>query len=578
MANRAGYRSEPLGGSIAGATRRLEASSSSTGALDPTALAFEQVLASLARVEVRLDAAERHLIQIGLEGHRIRRGIDRSGMQRQLLLINTNYGLVANIPVATIDHPYRIIWRGSVTAAAEKGVVVDCRLRGTATGHVPPSENEWGWREGEPYSDMQRFDQRRQDQPPPPTRPDPQPPYSDWARERTAWDNPDHRHEIHAGRQSTTWGSPWARHDGGGYSEPHRYDHYRSDRPRYEKMIPPCFDGSDAVNWISRVPVVVGGNPPNRVVSDDERSDPGRYRRIGFFGDKIGGCDKKEFEMALQDRIMEETKDKKNAVEAYVYDMRNKLHDKYHEFVTESDREQLISRLQEVEDWLYEDGEDETKGVYIAKLDELKKQVDPIEERFKEHSERGTVLSDCVEAEAWLREKQQHQDTLPKYTTPVLLSAEVRKKAESLDRSCRPIMMKPKPAAKPFTPEPVPTERGMEVVSDEEDDEDKIWEEEQVRKGLGKWPDDGVGIQGAGSPVGGLSRLPPSGMHHPTQNVDGRSCYNNVGGVSFDMFGQDVNLRKWMDITRRSEARRVKADSKRKLAMEPFLVFFNIKP
>ncbi|KAI9076291.1 hypothetical protein K1719_041716 [Acacia pycnantha] len=34
----------------------------------------------------------------------------------------------------------------------------------------------------------------------------------------------------------------------------------------------------------------------------------------------------KEFEMALQDRVMEETKEKKNAVEAYVYDMRNKQH------------------------------------------------------------------------------------------------------------------------------------------------------------------------------------------------------------------------------------------------------------
>lgn len=33
----------------------------------------------------------------------------------------------------------------------------------------------------------------------------------------------------------------------------------------------------------------------------------------------------KEFEMALQDRIMEETKDRKNALEAYVYDMRNKV-------------------------------------------------------------------------------------------------------------------------------------------------------------------------------------------------------------------------------------------------------------
>ncbi|CAA0837237.1 Heat shock 70 kDa protein 14 [Striga hermonthica] len=194
----------------------------------------------------------------------------------------------------------------------------------------------------------------------------------------------------------------------------------------------------------------------------------------------------KEFEMALQDRVMEETKDKKNAVEAYVYDMRNKLHDKYHEFVTESDKEQLIARLQEVEDWLYEDGEDETKGVYIAKLDELKKQGDPIEERFKEHSERGMVidqlaycinsyreaamssdpkfdhidhaekqkvLNECVEAEGWLREKKQHQDTLPKYATPVLLSGDVRKKAEALDRFCRPIMTKPKPA-KPASPEP----------------------------------------------------------------------------------------------------------------------------
>lgn len=32
-----------------------------------------------------------------------------------------------------------------------------------------------------------------------------------------------------------------------------------------------------------------------------------------------------EYKMAFQDRVMEETKDKKNAVEAYVYDMRNKV-------------------------------------------------------------------------------------------------------------------------------------------------------------------------------------------------------------------------------------------------------------
>ncbi|KAL9323124.1 hypothetical protein ACSQ67_011177 [Phaseolus vulgaris] len=195
----------------------------------------------------------------------------------------------------------------------------------------------------------------------------------------------------------------------------------------------------------------------------------------------------KEFEMALQDRVMEETKDKKNAVEAYVYDMRNKLNDKYQEFVIDSEREAFTTKLQEVEDWLYEDGEDETKGVYIAKLEELKKQGDPVEERYKEFTERGSiidqlvycinsyreaamssdpkfdhidinekqkVLNECLEVEKWLREKKLQQDTLPKYASPVLLSADIRKKAEAVDRFCKPIMTKPKPPPpKPATPE-----------------------------------------------------------------------------------------------------------------------------
>ena len=49
------------------------------------------------------------------------------------------------------------------------------------------------------------------------------------------------------------------------------------------------------------------------------------------------------------------------------------LSEKYHEYMTESEREAFLAKLQEVEDWLYEDGEDETKGVYVAKLEELKK-------------------------------------------------------------------------------------------------------------------------------------------------------------------------------------------------------------
>lgn len=49
------------------------------------------------------------------------------------------------------------------------------------------------------------------------------------------------------------------------------------------------------------------------------------------------------------------------------------LNDKYQEFVTASERDDFTAKLQEVEDWLYDEGEDETKGVYTAKLEELKK-------------------------------------------------------------------------------------------------------------------------------------------------------------------------------------------------------------
>ncbi|RYQ99610.1 hypothetical protein Ahy_B07g087556 [Arachis hypogaea] len=180
----------------------------------------------------------------------------------------------------------------------------------------------------------------------------------------------------------------------------------------------------------------------------------------------------KEFEMALQDRVMEETKYKKNAVEAYVYEMRNKmrlifslflpnfkykcplfdLNDKYQDFVTAPEREDFSARLQQVEDWLYEDGEDETKGL-LRNLKNLKSKVILLKLVIKntqrgaqdaamssdpkfDHidiNEKQKVLNECVEVEKWLREKKQQQESLPKYANPVLLSAEIRK-AEAVDR------------------------------------------------------------------------------------------------------------------------------------------------
>lgn len=52
----------------------------------------------------------------------------------------------------------------------------------------------------------------------------------------------------------------------------------------------------------------------------------------------------KENEMEFQDRIMEETKESKSVVEAYVYNMRNKLCNKFQDFLTDYKREEMLVR------------------------------------------------------------------------------------------------------------------------------------------------------------------------------------------------------------------------------------------
>ena len=42
-------------------------------------------------------------------------------------------------------------------------------------------------------------------------------------------------------------------------------------------------------------------------------------------------------------------------------------------------------------------------------------------------------MIECSEAETWLAEKKQQQDALPKHANLVLLAADLKKKAETLD-------------------------------------------------------------------------------------------------------------------------------------------------
>ncbi len=63
----------------------------------------------------------------------------------------------------------------------------------------------------------------------------------------------------------------------------------------------------------------------------------------------------------------------------------------------QAEREALSAALSETEDWLYGDGEDETKSVYVAKLAELRGRGGPIEER---------AADDASRPGAWLQQLQ----------------------------------------------------------------------------------------------------------------------------------------------------------------------------
>ena len=91
-----------------------------------------------------------------------------------------------------------------------------------------------------------------------------------------------------------------------------------------------------------------------------------------------------ENEMISQDRQESDRLVAKNSLEEYVIEMRRKCGEELERFVESEAREAFVRKLDGVEDWLYEDGEDELKSVYVAKLIELETIGSPIVERHRQ--------------------------------------------------------------------------------------------------------------------------------------------------------------------------------------------------
>lgn len=78
--------------------------------------------------------------------------------------------------------------------------------------------------------------------------------------------------------------------------------------------------------------------------------------------------------MVASDQQEKERIDARNALEEYVYELREKLSsdEEFTTFVNENERSTLDNQLQYLEKWLYEEGEESELQIFIQELNSLK--------------------------------------------------------------------------------------------------------------------------------------------------------------------------------------------------------------
>jgi len=225
--------------------------------------------------------------------------------------------------------------------------------------------------------------------------------------------------------------------------------------------------------------------PEKKLVTRREKILAEEVVHADYAKDVVAGLTSQELDMALQDRVVQETNDAKNRVEEYVYNMRDALSSRLAPYEHEDARAALSKELDGVEEWLYGDGENCNKGVYVEKLQALQAKGDPISDRAREFEmvpdalarldkaveansllsqttepkfahispeERATVTEECARAGEWLTQQKEALASAPKTAMPPVTVGQVDDKVAELSRFCKEVMGKPKPAPPPPPP------------------------------------------------------------------------------------------------------------------------------
>jgi molecular chaperone DnaK (HSP70) len=100
-----------------------------------------------------------------------------------------------------------------------------------------------------------------------------------------------------------------------------------------------------------------------------------------------------ECQLKSKDKEEKDKSDAKNELEELVYSIRDKLYSSLEKYVQEGERSNLSKTCDEIEDWLYGDGEDQPKNVYVERKTNLDAAVAPVRHRATEHENRQSSLN-----------------------------------------------------------------------------------------------------------------------------------------------------------------------------------------
>ncbi|XP_031630545.1 heat shock 70 kDa protein 4 isoform X2 [Contarinia nasturtii] len=145
-----------------------------------------------------------------------------------------------------------------------------------------------------------------------------------------------------------------------------------------------------------------------------------------------------ESRMIGNDEKEKERVDARNALEEYVYDMREKLSEEgsLSTYIEGNHRQNICQQLNDLENWLYEEGEDCENDIYRSKLSDLHKQTDPIKARSFEYENQMNAFTELGHAVQMARKSiNEFRTNTAKYEH--ITEVEILNVTEATDRAQR---------------------------------------------------------------------------------------------------------------------------------------------